>query len=144
MFGAMRAKALLLGQKRRKWLLPGVGPEKDQGQTSPGYIARAAFHMNRTQIKRSRRSLAPHDLFTKNEGKLKLRERGRRWSRKNRGPLARGAVKQEGKLCQQRPGLCPGSVSSPVTAGFVPVPQSPGPHHRAWPTGDTPGSEAQI
>lgn len=77
-FSAVRAKALLLRQKRREWLLTGAGPEQNQAQnSSPGCTARPAFHMNSTQIKHSCWSLAPHQSLYKKikEGKLELRER---------------------------------------------------------------------
>ena len=94
----------------RKQLLTGVGPEKDQGQNaSLGCTATAPFHMNRSQIKRGQWSLGPHHLFTKKQQReVETEEERKELVQEEPWASCRDAVRQEGKLFQQRAGLCPG------------------------------------
>ena len=97
-----------LGRKH-KWLLTGMGPEKGQSQNSSlGSAATAPFHMKRSQIKRGQWSLAPCHLFTKKQQReVETEEERKELVQEEPRASCRDAVRQEGKLFQQRAGLRP-------------------------------------
>ena len=97
-----------LGRKH-KWLLTGMGPEKGQSQNSSlGSAATAPFHMKRSQIKRGQWSLVPCHLFTKKQQReVETEEERKELVQEEPRASCRDAVRQEGKLFQQRAGLRP-------------------------------------